>query len=157
MSLRSSYPFLWFSCILPAIIQTTLTTPVSRLIAKRHRHQPSGMALPTAWVQLNRLAPLPDIPAPVCTNGTCPSAARAWRRTKRWPCCPALFYLSSSLWVPGLAVLDDVTIAWLLNTCPEIKCRLAVDWKNCSYDEEPVLFCPLPLTSQKIFGGKTKG
>jgi len=30
----------------------------------------------------------------------------------------------------GPTVLDDETIEWLLNTCPEIYCGLAVDCKN---------------------------
>jgi len=30
----------------------------------------------------------------------------------------------------GLAVLDDEAVEWLLNTCPEIKCGLAVDSNN---------------------------
>jgi len=31
----------------------------------------------------------------------------------------------------GLTVLDDETIKWLLNTCPEIWCGLAVIMRNC--------------------------
>ena len=30
----------------------------------------------------------------------------------------------------GLTILDDETIDWLLNTCPEIECGQTVDWKN---------------------------
>ena len=30
----------------------------------------------------------------------------------------------------GLTVLDDEAIQWLLNTCPEIQCGLAVDSNN---------------------------
>jgi len=32
----------------------------------------------------------------------------------------------------GLTVLDDETIEWLFNTCPEILCGHAVVVKNCN-------------------------
>jgi len=32
--------------------------------------------------------------------------------------------------VHGLMVLDDLTIEWLLNTCPWIQCSLALDYKK---------------------------
>ena len=38
LSLRSSCPFLWFPCTLPATVQTTPPTPVPRLIFKRNTH-----------------------------------------------------------------------------------------------------------------------
>ena len=39
----------------------------------------------------------------------------------------------------GLTVLDDETIEWLLNTCPEIYCGQAVESRSDSNDEEEAL------------------
>jgi len=64
---------------------------------------PPGMALPrTAWVRLNRLAPMSDVSGPVCTNRVWPPLW-VWHRTNCRPCCLPMSNPSTSQWTapPG--------------------------------------------------------
>ena len=64
----------------------------------------------------------------------------------------------------GLTVLDDETIEWLLNTCPEIQCGQAVVWRSDSNDEEEEsferlllhAFCSWRCMSKKIISWVNK-
>jgi len=93
-------------------------------IQPRHRHLPSWMTLPrTAWVRLNRL----------CTVVGCfRSCLHRWSMALSATCeygaeeqtvdhfvfeCPFHWPLHC---LHGLTVLNDKTVEWVLNTCPEI-------------------------------------
>ena len=72
---------------------------------------------------LNASAPVSDVSAPAyygCFRGL-------WEWRKGTDCWPSLSNPSTSLRKHDLKILPDETIAWLLNTCPEIPCGLAVD------------------------------
>ena len=77
-----------------------------------------GMTLPrTAWVRLNPLLPLRLV-----------SAAQKNRPlTMLSFTVPPIELLYG---VHGLMVVDDKTVEWLLDTCPEVQCGRAVDYKN---------------------------
>ena len=86
---------------------------------------PPGMALPrTAWSGSTASEPVTDISAPVCMNGVRP-LLRLVSAAKK---IESLIMLSSNVQsmarpsngLHGLMVLDDETIKWLFNTCPEI-------------------------------------
>jgi len=47
-------------------------------------------------------------------------AASVAQKTNRRPLCPPMANPSSTPWTARLTILDDETIEWLLNTCPEI-------------------------------------
>jgi len=95
----------------------------------RHRHPPPGMTLPrSAGSGLTVSAPVSDVSAPVCTNGAWPplrSVSVAQKNNIDH------VVLQCSIHRPphglhGLTVLEDETIEWLLNTCPEIECGQTV-------------------------------
>jgi len=73
-----------------------------------------------------------SVPTPACTNGVWPPLRlRVWRRrTNRRPCRPTMSNPSTSPWDARPAVLDDETIDWLRNACPEIYCGPAVYSNN---------------------------
>jgi len=84
-----------------------------------------GMAqLRTAWVWLTASALVSDVSASAYTNGVWlllrPVSVAHKNRTKRRPRCPSLSNPSTSHGTHSLTVLNDETIEWLLNTCPEI-------------------------------------
>jgi len=76
------------------------------------------MTLPrTAWVRLNPLRPLRLV-----------SVAQKNRPlTMLSFTVPPIELLYG---VHGLMVVDDKTVEWLLDTCPEVQCGRAVDYKN---------------------------
>jgi len=88
----------------------------------RHRHLPE-MALPrTVWVRLNRFHTGVGLSAPAYTNGHGPSASCECGAEEQTIDNAVLHCLTHrpphGLHV--MAILDDETIEWLLNTCPEI-------------------------------------
>jgi len=81
-------------------------------------HTP-GMTLPRRWVWLNCRCRTFSLP-PVQMGYGLFCGVWVWRRTNRQPCRPPLSNPSTPHGLHGLAVLDDETIEWLLNTCPDI-------------------------------------
>ena len=72
---------------------------------------------------LTTFAPVSDVPAPACTNGAWSLLWLANVAQKNRP--PTMLSFNLQVHGPphgmlGMTALDDETIEWLLNTCPEI-------------------------------------
>jgi len=63
-------------------------------------------------------APVSDVSAPACTNGVCP--LRPVNVAQKNKPSTMLSFNVQSIDLMDCKVLDDETIEWLLNTCPEI-------------------------------------
>jgi len=86
---------------------------------------PPGMALQrTAWSGSTASEPVTDVSAPVCINRVRPLLRLVSAVKKIEPLTMLTSNVQSmdrsSDGLHGLTVLDDETIEWLFNTCPEI-------------------------------------
>ena len=94
-------------------------TPASTLLELPLREQ-CGFGLPAS-------APMSDVSASACANGVCGCGAQEHTVDDINLQCP-IYRPPHGL--HGLTVLDDQTIEWLLNSCPEIYWGLAADSNN---------------------------
>jgi len=81
----------------------------------------------TVWIQP---VPASDVSAPSWTNGVWSPSAACECGAEEQIVDHVVLQCPIHRTLHGLTVLDDETIEWLLNTCPEIWCGQAVDCNN---------------------------